>query len=196
MAEIVGIVASLAAIIQLIEYGEKLSRQLYKFSDFIKFKAEEVEECAARTQLFSDTVNLARSTLDKYCEENKKSAVIEYISSSHILPSLNKTCASVTRRLYRATRQVKGLRSGGSGLITFIRWWYQKDAIMVLFPEMDSYKTTLMLLMHSAQMEGLTMIMKNLPPGSYEEISKIKQDRQDSGPWRVTPHKVLTIPEF
>ncbi|KAI3548317.1 hypothetical protein CSPX01_03113 [Colletotrichum filicis] len=161
MAEILGIVASVAALIQLAHYGEKFAKALFNFSKQNSSPRKEVDRCASQAQDFSDCINMTHFTLERHFANYTKSPLLQYLSFQGILDRILNRSELIEWRLDKATIRVRSLLGGGNAVFNFLKWWYQKDSILDLFPEMNSVKISLQLLVSATQLEVLDMECKD-----------------------------------
>ncbi|KAK1623796.1 hypothetical protein BDP81DRAFT_399142 [Colletotrichum phormii] len=157
MAEVLGLVSSFAAIIQLVQYGEKFAKALYQYSEQQGYRTDEIERYAIQAITFSDVVRTAHFSLNQHCKKYPKSPVLDFIATQGALDNIAFQSESVELRLRKATSQVRSYLGSRNFVLSFFKWWYQKDCIKDLFPEMESIKTSLQLLMATAHFEIATM---------------------------------------
>ncbi|KAH7128045.1 hypothetical protein B0J13DRAFT_143248 [Dactylonectria estremocensis] len=151
MAETVALVASFAALVQIAGYANKFATVLYDVSQGAGSAMEQIENFAIQARTFSDTVDLAQTSLKRHRREFKESPVLEYISRHRVLENI--VSKSTRKRLYDATRRVKKTMRSRSPLIVFLRWMYQKSSITALFPEMEHIKSSISLIVNTATFE-------------------------------------------
>lgn len=157
MAEILGIVASVAALIQLANYSEKFAKALLKFSRQNSSLRKEVDRCVFRAQDFSYCIDLTQFALERHFRKYTESSLLRYLLSQGILQGILNRSRLIRWRLEKAIKRVRSLLRGGNAVFNFFKWWYQKDSILDLFPEMDSVKISLQLLVSATQLEVLDM---------------------------------------
>ncbi|KAK1987774.1 hypothetical protein LZ30DRAFT_684400 [Colletotrichum cereale] len=174
MAEVIGIVASAAALIQLVRYGKKSAHALYGFSRRAGISKIDVERCANHVRTFSLTVGLAHEALEEYGTDPSASPVFEFISSRKVLSAISIDSESLVSRLTLAVKRFRGLAAGGRTPMAFIKWWLHKDDVMALFPEMERIKTNLMLIIAVIQLKMLYIKPKTEPSDSFG-INKLEQ---------------------
>ncbi|OHE98386.1 hypothetical protein CORC01_06382 [Colletotrichum orchidophilum] len=153
MAEVLGFVASFAALIQLVQYGAKFAEALYQFSEQSGSPTEEIERFALQASTFSFVISTAHCSLDQHCKNYPDSPVLRFISTNGVLYSISYQSDSIKSRLRKAIRRVKNRLGSKNVVFNFLKWWYQKDSIKDLFPEMECIKTSLQLLLATAQFE-------------------------------------------
>lgn len=174
MAEIVGIVASAAALVQLVRYGKKSAHALYQFSRHAGVSQDDIERCADQIRSFSLTVGCAHESLDQHLEDCTGSAVLDFISGHGVLDAISVDADSVSMRLELAAKRFGNLAKRKRTLPAFIRWWIHKDAVVSLFPEMERVKTNLMLIILVVRLELQTKRKAESPPTS-PDIKKLKK---------------------
>ncbi|KAK1516623.1 hypothetical protein CPAR01_16239 [Colletotrichum paranaense] len=166
MAEVLGLVSSFAAIIQLVQYGEKFAKALYQYSEQRGYRAEKIEHYANDVVTFSDVVRTAHFSLSQHCKKYPGSPVLDFIATQGVLNNIAFQSGSVEQRLKKATSQIRSCLGSKSFVLSFFNWLYQKDSIKDLFPEMESIKTSLQLLLATAHFEIVTMERNDPRPGS------------------------------
>ncbi|EXF86001.1 hypothetical protein CFIO01_05936 [Colletotrichum fioriniae PJ7] len=157
MTEVLGLVSSFAAIIQLVQYGEKFAKALYQYSEQRGYRAEKIEHYANDVVTFSDVVRTAHFSLTQHCKKYPESPVLDFIATQGVLNNIASQSGSVEQRLKIAASQIRSCLGSKSFVLSFFKWWYQRNSIKDLFPEMESIKTSLQLLLATAQFEIVTM---------------------------------------
>ncbi|KAF6839299.1 hypothetical protein CMUS01_04334 [Colletotrichum musicola] len=173
MAEILGVIA---AMIQLVEFGDKFATQLRRFSHFSNSRAQQVEQHVVQAENFSISISVARFSLMRHCKKYPQSPVLRYISSRKLCDGLDENAEAVSDRLYDATNRMKKLMRTKLSLVLFFKWFYYKDMILLPFAEMESLKTCLLLLMTSAILESFIAERREAPADSYERIAKLDEE--------------------
>ncbi|TQN66712.1 hypothetical protein CSHISOI_07664 [Colletotrichum shisoi] len=167
-------VASAAALVQLVRYGKKSAHALYQFSRHAGVSQVDVEQCANQIQSFSLIVGSPHQSLDQHREDCIGSAVLDFISAHRVFDAVTIDADSVRKRLRLGAKQFSDLANGKRTLPAFINWWLHKDAVVSLFPEMERVKTNLMLIILVIQMELQMKEMRDRPPTS-PEIKKLEK---------------------
>ncbi|WQF76679.1 hypothetical protein CDEST_01693 [Colletotrichum destructivum] len=174
MAEAIGIVASVAALVQLVRYGKKSADALYQFSRQGGVSQVDVDRCANQILSFSLIVGSAHRSLNRHREDCTGSDVLDFISAHRVFEAITIDAKSVRRRLKLAARQFSNLAKGKRTLPAFINWWLHKDAVVSLFPEMERIKTNLTLIILVIQLELQMKEIKGRSPIS-PEIKKLEK---------------------
>lgn len=174
MAEILALVASFAALLQLASYARKFARALHGVSRGAGSAMEEIESFANQARNFSVTIGLAQVSLSDHCRKYKDSRVLAYISSNELLENI--AFGPTRRRLYDATRRVKKRMRSKFTLVTALGWMYQKSSVRELFPEMDHITASLTLIMTTATFEAVNLQLKNSHSSSYAESKQLKAE--------------------
>lgn len=165
MADPLTVIGGLAAVAQLSTSAARLVRGFYRFAGGVKSVTAEVNRFASQVRSFSYIVKLAQVTLSRYCSENPDSRVVAYLSSHRVLPNINSD-AEYTSMHIRAIHDRIQRTPTGFALVTAIVWWFCKSSIMELYPEMESIKTNLSLLMATTQLEAVLQRASSLELGN------------------------------
>ncbi|KAF6812093.1 hypothetical protein CSOJ01_05374 [Colletotrichum sojae] len=178
MADILGVIA---AMIQLVEFGDKFATQLRRFSHFSSSRAQQVEQHAIQAQNFSISIGVARFSLMRHCEQYPQSPVLRFMSSRKVCNGLEENYEAVIDRLNDATNRMKKLMRTKLSPVLFFKWFYYKDLILLPFAEMESLKTCLLLLMSSAILESIIVERRELSADSHERIVKLDEKMSVNG---------------
>ena len=154
MAEFLAVTGGLAAVIQLATSGRRFAKILYRFAVDAGAAAAEVERFANQVRTFSDTVEVAEQTLSRYCRDNPASPLVVFMDRRKVLANIDSEATTVRTHLRAVRDQVIGMKSR-SILWASIKWSWKKSSILELSPEMESVKTSLSLLMVTAQFEAM-----------------------------------------
>ncbi|KAK1563997.1 uncharacterized protein LY79DRAFT_573830 [Colletotrichum navitas] len=153
MAEVIGILASAAALIQLVSYGKKSARALHRFSHRAGFSKPDVERCANHLRTFSLAVSLAVETLDEYDADTNTSPVFDFMKSEQVIRVISIDSDSLGMRLNLVVKRFRSLSRGSRTPVAFVKWWLHKDDVITLFPEMERIKTNLTLIIAAIQLK-------------------------------------------
>lgn len=165
-----------AACLQLADYGTGFARFLYSFAENAAAAGEDLERFANRLQLFSNTTELAQTTLAKHCSDYPKAPAVVFMNRAGIISHVEKGASMLRKRLKTTKQTVKGMGSNWA-LVTSIKWFLKKPAIMELLPEMDGLQTSLSLLMAIANYEALKERERNTT--STAELARLAKERYD-----------------
>ncbi|KAL2195256.1 hypothetical protein P885DRAFT_62492 [Corynascus similis CBS 632.67] len=154
MAEVLAVAGGIAAIIQLAGCGKKLARVLHRFSRDVMDARDSVQRFANQVGIFSAVIEAAQQTISWYCRDNPESLLVTYINSSGLLASINLEAGIVRQHLRDIRNQVLHMKS------TFvfwasIMWGIKKSSFKEVLPEMESIKTSLILLLSTTRLESL-----------------------------------------
>ncbi|EFQ32862.1 uncharacterized protein GLRG_08006 [Colletotrichum graminicola M1.001] len=175
MAEVIGIVASAAALIQLVCYGKKSARALYQFSHRAGISKPDVERCANHLRTFSLAVSLAVETLDEYGANTSTSSVFDFIASKQVLRAISIDSDSLVMRLTSVLKRFRGLAKSSRTPVAFVKWWLHKDDVITLFPEMEMIKTNLTLIIATIQ---LRLVYKKIETESSDSLAVKKLEKK------------------
>jgi hypothetical protein len=169
MAEVLAITGGLAAALQLSSCAKKFATALYRFADDAGTAGLEVERFANQVRSFSETVTVAHGTLSHFCSENPRSPVVVYISSNDVLKNIGTEAMAVQAHLRQIQHQVVGLRSSVT-LWASVKWSFKKSSILELSPEMESVKTSLILVITTAHFEVAMARYKDDADGMKKQL--------------------------
>ena len=172
MAEVLAIPAALAAVLQLAEYGRHFSKVLYRFSRNASTAKEDVKRFASQVQTFSDTIDLAQVSLDRHFAAYAESPIIAYISRRPVLHNIAQQALQIFDRFQNSRDLVRTIDSG-FGFWASIKWSLRKTTVLELFPEMETVKSSLLMLMSTAHLESLTLARENGAQLSEEEHKQL-----------------------
>lgn len=176
MAEFLAIAGGMAAVVQLAGTGRRFFKTLHRFAMNAGSAGAEVERFANQVRTFSDAVELAEQTLSTYCREHPKSPLVAYIWRRKILANIDSEARAVRLHLRDIQARVVNMESR-SVLWASLKWTINKSSILELSPEMESVKTSLGLLMATAQFEDrmMGMVDGEVEPGSEESNKKLEK---------------------
>ena len=175
MAEALGIVASLAALIQLAGYAREFGSALYRFSKDAGMAMWEIQNFANNARAFSHMVLAADVSLRKFCREHSNSAVLAYIARHRILDVIAEQSNVVRIDLMNAMERLKSRSGSRFPMVAYIKWTFQKNSILALFPAMESIKVDLQLMILIAMLETINT-PANLEPSSHQADKKDERD--------------------
>ena len=81
MAEVIGLIASITAIVGIAGTATKLSRSLYRLAREAGSAEDEVRTLAANIAAFASVVRVAHDSLRTYCKKQLKSPALVYIKN-------------------------------------------------------------------------------------------------------------------
>lgn len=165
MADPLTVIGGLAAVAQLSGSAARLTRRLYRFARDVKGVTAEVDRFASQVRSFSLIVDLAQVTLSRYCVENPESRVVAYLSSHHVLPNINSDAIYTSEHIWDIRDRLHNAPTRFA-LVTTIVWWFYKPDVMELYPEMESIKTNLSLLMATTHLEALLQRASGIEQGN------------------------------
>lgn len=150
-----------AAIGQLTGYGLSFVRTLERFARHATAARGEVDRLVTQVRSFSHIVGTAYASLSRHCFEYPQSPVLTYISAHRVLDDLEEESKWVLKSLEDAKNKVKAIDRGWT-IWMRVKWALKRDAILGLFPVMESVKNSLAVLMNTAQIEVLVVKLNNL----------------------------------
>lgn len=173
--EFLALAAAVATITQLVHYSDGFASYLRDFARTLNTAKEEVGHFASQLQTFAHVTGLARTSIQEHYRKYPESPVFTYIREKEVLENLNEELRFVRRRLKEAKRRVYGVKGSKSRILMKIRWSLNKKSILGIFPEMESVKTILNLMVSIATLERLG-IEKRESPGSSAEVEELEKE--------------------
>lgn len=153
MAEILGLIGSGVAILQVAEAATKLSKSLFHLARRIKSASEEIKDFAMQTQLFAGVIGAAHASLQQHNRsQGSESPVLRYIDNAGVLGKLVAASDRVTEHTKSLMPRLRALRSR-LDLLTRIKWVMQREAVEAMGPKMESVKTSLILIITVISLE-------------------------------------------
>ena len=101
---------------------------------------------------FESLIGLACTSLDRQFKNTSRSPVICYIDDFKVMDDLVRQSKNVKRHMKRATPKMKRLPSN-IDFFTEVKWALGKSKILALGPQIESVKTSLILIMTIVKME-------------------------------------------
>lgn len=169
MAELLALPASIAAIVQLAEYGFRFARTLHSFASHAGSASEEIELFEIQVRSSSQVIGLARASLHQHCSKHPDSSVLTYISAHNVIDDLAKESKLVEKRLRNARHQVMSMNSWHK-LLVMIKWSLRKASILGLSADMEKVKTSLGLILATAHFEVANLALSKAPLSSEERV--------------------------
>lgn len=151
MAEVLAVVGGIAAVVQLATSARRCARFLRRFAADAGGAADEVERFAIQIKTFSDTIGVSQFTISSFCNKNPRSPMVAFIASHRVIENIINDAEHVQNHLEAIQDQVEGI-SSRFPLLVSIMWAFRKSSFRELYPEMESVKTSLSLLMLNTQL--------------------------------------------
>src|SRR3989440_9025984 len=150
MAEIIGLIAS---IVSLVATGAKLCQSLYGIGASIGSAETELTSIAEEIDLFCSVLNHLRSILQK------QQARARY--SKECLETINNIvlgCEGVFNKVNMVIGklQKQDNNDAEASVVAGITWHYQKPKVQILKGKLESLKTTLQIMLATAELETHT----------------------------------------
>lgn len=154
MAEVVGLAASIIAIIGIAETATKVARSLLRIARKAGTARDDIQTLASSIMAFSAVIQVAHDSLKAHHQKDPKSPVLKYIAEHKVLRDLKFQSDIVEEHIENIEPQLRTICSR-IDLLTRFRWWKQESEVKALGPEMESVKTNLLVLMHVIVLEVL-----------------------------------------
>lgn len=151
--EVVGIVASITAIVSAAKGGLKLARYLREKAHGLDAARDDIEAYASNLEAFNELTLLAYNQISVYCQaENSK--LLPAMAEANAFERLGSQGDCVNRLVKQVTRRLGSLKSRWK-IVEEIKWLLRKPEIMTLHPHMEAIKSSLSLFLHLIQLETL-----------------------------------------
>ena len=154
MAEVVGLVASITAIVGIAGAATKLSKTLYGVARDAGSAREDIETWAFAFASFSSVIQTAHMSLNDHFKNRTQSSVIRYIKEQHVLEVLMKHSERIKVQINKVRPYARAI-SSSTTLFTKFKWILRKSEVESLGPKMESVKTSLMTLLEVISLEIL-----------------------------------------
>jgi hypothetical protein len=144
MAEVVGLIASITAIVGIAGAATKLSSSLYRVAQSCGAASEDIERFAGEVDLFATTIGMAHYSLREHCQNHSNSSAcspaLEYMRENAVLDQLTTQSERVVTHIKKVRPRIQSL---GSRIdwVTRIKWLLRKSEIQSIRPEMENVKT-------------------------------------------------------
>jgi hypothetical protein len=152
MAELLGLLGSIATIVQIAGAAIKLSNSLYQTAQEVGSAKDDIQAFAMDIEAFSSVILLAHQSIRGHCQKEHGSSVLQYIEDNGVLGQLVNQSKRVKNHIKKVRPRIRDVRSRIS-LISRFKWMRQRPEVKALHPEMECVKTNLMMLMHIIQLE-------------------------------------------
>ena len=168
MAGALGLDPSMGAMVQAANMAYKFSKELYKFSRDTGAARREIESFANTAWTFADVVMTAKISLREHWRNHGDSKALAHIAHHNVLNGVRVESDDVRRLVAAAARRIRSRIKSRYPFITFVRWTFQKDSIIELFPAMERIKTSLQLILSILTYEIMnSKIMRQASTGQY-----------------------------
>lgn len=155
MAEAVGLAASLVALAGLAHTGLKFVRETRRLVRGVKRLDKETNRSINHIYLAANTINVAQSTLARYCESGlaSRSKVIRFIEDKEAVTVLESESEYLRDHVEEVKKAVYALPQRWVLMAAVIWHWVIKEQIDDLRDDMEFIQVTLQLLLFSVQLE-------------------------------------------
>ena len=154
MAEVLGLVASITAIVGIAGAATKLSKTLYGVARDAGSARDDIETWACTFASFSSVVQTAYMSLRDHLEARAQSLVINYIKENHVLELVMKHAKCIKRQITKVQPYVREI-SSSTTLFTILKWLLRKSEVEALGPKMECVKSSLTTLLQVISLEIL-----------------------------------------
>ncbi|PVH99409.1 hypothetical protein DM02DRAFT_629437 [Periconia macrospinosa] len=155
MAEALAAIGALAALLQIAATSRKLSRQFHNCIQTMRNAPQEIETLQRQLSNFSESLTMFHHNAHPWLSKMEKSLEKER-RAKHIL-NLIKECEAVNDGAKELKKQFfsKSSKSGETGVLYRIRWYFQKPSVVSLNLMLESAKSSIMLFVTLQMCEDL-----------------------------------------
>jgi hypothetical protein len=154
MAEVVGLVASIIAICELGGKTVKVSRILLEIARSAPFLQDEIEQIAHPLQLSGSAIKNAYEQLQSLDIRDGNSLVSRHMRKNNVAKNLHICAKEVMEKLSYFLEEVLSLTDTWKWLAAY-KWYKSKARFNAIGIMVESVKSSMTLLMHSAHLEIL-----------------------------------------
>jgi hypothetical protein len=154
MAEVVGLVASVAGIAAAAAAALKASAALLEVARTLGAAGHEIEDFAINIRSFASVLQLGIGSVRRCTKKGSSAKVIKYLEELEVLDQLAFQSKRTNRKIKRAWKHTKSVRSNLT-FVTRIKWYFAKPEVQALHPEMETLKTSLLVVMQSVRLEEM-----------------------------------------
>jgi hypothetical protein len=160
MAEIVGLAASILAILGVADSAVEMAKRMKRLSKSLGAARKEIRSFSRDIDAFASVIGAAHYALREHSkpEAEAPSKVLVFIQERKLLDQLVDQSERVIEHIEELRPSIKSLRSKIS-LITRFRWLMQRTDVMALGPKMESVKTSLNLVMTMVSYEAIMQVI-------------------------------------
>jgi hypothetical protein len=152
MAEVIGLVASITAIVGAAGAAARLSRTLYRISRAAGSTKRDIEMHAANTASFSSAIQATRELLQIHFPKHPQASGMSIVEESKVLENVEVQSDLVTSHIEEVQIQVRSIRSS-YGWYTGLKWYFLKSDVQSVSLEMETLKSSLSLLLQLVKLE-------------------------------------------
>jgi hypothetical protein len=154
MAEGIALAAGIVGIAGAAATALKVSASLLTVAQSLGAACEEIEDFAMSIRFFSTVLTMGISSVRSCTKKGSSSKVLKYCEEFEVLDQLELRAKRTTRKIERAWKHTESIRSSLS-VVTRIRWYFAKPEVQALHPEMETLKTSLLIVMQSVKLEEM-----------------------------------------
>ena len=152
MAEAIGLAASIVAIGSAAATALKVSRSLRKVARTLDAAGHDIEDFALKIRAFVSIIQYGVGSLQRYTMKSSSSEVMKYLEDLEVLELMALQSNRTTAKIKLVWRHTKSIQSSLT-VLTRIKWYFAKPEVEALQPEMETLKTSLLLVMQSIRLE-------------------------------------------
>lgn len=158
MAEGIALAASITALVGVAGTAAKVSKSLIRAARDIKYADEDIHKFAVDIRTFASIIKIAHHVLHRRVSNPNLSEVLEYLDRFKVLDDLLGKSQNIEDSMKKVKPKIKSLVSS-VGLWTRVKWlFFNKDEILKFGPQMESVKTSLIIIMDIVKMDEINRV--------------------------------------
>jgi hypothetical protein len=142
----------IVALITVAEMAFKLAEKIRDVSETVASSRTQIMTFGFNVLTFSDAISVACRSLTEHCTENSDLRAIRTINSNNSVANLNKYAKIIIIRIEKIRPNMEQLQTKFSWL-SRIKWYYKRPEVEGLRLDMESFKSTLVLILATVALE-------------------------------------------
>jgi hypothetical protein len=157
MGEVIGLAASLIALGGVAVTAAKVSIIMVEIANDVKWARDDILMFGYASKSFASLLKLSRDELHHQFNNPNLSPVVRRIKDSNVMGDLVRQAKLLKERIKELTPKIKGLPSS-IGIVTTLKWTFQKSRVLALAPHMKGIETSLNLIMAIVKLEQVQQV--------------------------------------
>jgi hypothetical protein len=154
MAEVIALASSILAITGAATTALRVSASLLKIARSLATAGDEIEDFAINIRAFAAIIQLGIGSVNRCTAKRSSSEVMRYLEDHEVLDQLAVQSNRTSQKIKSAWKRTKTVRSSLT-VLTRIKWYLAKPEVQALQPEMETLKTSILVVMQSIRLEEI-----------------------------------------
>ncbi|CZR61695.1 uncharacterized protein PAC_11592 [Phialocephala subalpina] len=154
MAEVIALTASILAIAGAATTALRVSSSLHKVARSLEAAGDDIEDFSINIRAFASIIQLGIGSLNRCTAKRSSPEVMKYLEDHEVLDQLAEQSKRTSQKIKLAWKRTKTVRSNLT-MLTRIKWYFAKPKVQALQPEMETLKTSLLVVMQSIRLEEM-----------------------------------------